>query len=58
MQRWDSTAWTAQTPEASPPAKSRDEHLSGVPCTSATACTAVGFRQVQDQPGPLAVRSR
>ena len=40
-ERWDGTAWTIQpTPE---PAGRRISTWRGVSCTSATACTAVGY---------------
>jgi hypothetical protein len=39
-ERWDGTTWTIQpTPN---PAGGQDNFLSGVSCTSATACTAAG----------------
>jgi hypothetical protein len=37
---WDGSTWTMQTP---PAAADNDGSLSAVSCTSATACTAVGF---------------
>ncbi len=43
-ERWDGTAWTIQTtPQPTSPA---DSYLSGVSCTSATSCTAVGYSNV------------
>jgi hypothetical protein len=39
-ERWDGTAWTIQTTPN--PTGARRSSLSGVSCTSATACTAVG----------------
>ncbi len=38
---WNSTSWTT-TPSAAPPGASQSD-LRAVSCTSATACTAVGF---------------
>ncbi len=44
-ERWDGTSWTIQnTPN---PANVHGSFLSGVSCTSATACTAVGNAAVE-----------
>jgi hypothetical protein len=45
-ERWDGTNWTIQpTPS---PSGGGDSFLSGVSCTSATACTAVGYASKYD----------
>jgi hypothetical protein len=42
-ERWNGTSWKIQpTPNPTGGAKSAPKDLSGVSCTSATACTAVG----------------
>jgi hypothetical protein len=38
---WDGSAWTVQT--AANPASTQGSQLTGVSCTSATSCTAVGW---------------
>jgi hypothetical protein len=40
-ERWNGTSWTLQSPQV--PAGSTFAELTGVSCTSATACTAVGY---------------
>ena len=59
-ERWDGTSWTVQpTPN---PAVATGSFLNGVSCTSATACTAVGYTGVtpagggNSYPGTLAER--
>jgi hypothetical protein len=40
-ERWNGSSWAIQTP--GPPIGARASYLSGVSCTAATACTAVGY---------------
>jgi hypothetical protein len=40
IERWNGVEWSAQ--EAPYPAESKFTYLSGIACTSATVCTAVG----------------
>jgi len=49
---WNGTAWTIH--QAPLPSGSNHGQLSGVSCTSATACTAVGQRQAGATTGTLA----
>jgi hypothetical protein len=49
---WDGTAWTLQ--QAPLPAGSNHGQLSGVSCTTATACTAVGQWEAGTTTGTLA----
>jgi hypothetical protein len=49
---WNGAAWTVQ-PTASP-AGSTAAQLSGVSCTSSSACTAIGFYSVHHRSVPLA----
>src|SRR5262249_2504885 len=53
-ERWDGKTWTIQ-PTPNPSGATRIS-LSGVSCTSATACTAVGNYQTSNSPGTLAER--
>ncbi len=49
-ERWNGTAWTIQTTPN--PSAATNSGLNGVSCTSATACTAVGY--VQNSAGSYA----
>jgi hypothetical protein len=48
VERWNGTAWTAQS-TAMLPTGAGDTILSGVTCTAATACVAVGSYQLPGQ---------
>jgi hypothetical protein len=55
-EQWNGTAWTIQTTPK--PSGSTDTELNSVSCTSASACTAVGFYQnpLESLEGTLAER--
>ena len=54
-ERWNGTSWSVQTTPPNPKGVT-DSSLDSVSCTSATACTAVGFPDNDAQVGTLAER--
>jgi len=54
VQRWDGTSWTIQNTPL--PAGSLESVLSGVSCTSATACVAVGYYRTSSATATLVER--
>jgi hypothetical protein len=55
-ERWNGTAWAVQATRN--PGGTNDSELSGVSCTSATACTAVGFYYNLATGGQVALAER